>query len=144
MCVSAKLLTAVSPDTTALGLSTVDKNDMKDAETVRNRLKVYAYISPHYNVLYVWRQVLDTNVLSIIAMCRSIVPGMKQRGEGHVINIGACERDANSYTDRDIPLLPSLLVSFPPIACAASPRQIYYALLPLPRLMYTCLSSLPV
>jgi len=50
----------------ALGVASVDENDMKDAETV-----------------------LNTNVLSIIAMCRAFVPGMKTRGSGHIINIGS-------------------------------------------------------
>lgn len=50
----------------ALGVASVDENDMKDAETV-----------------------LNTNVLSIIALCRALVPGMKQRGSGHIINIGS-------------------------------------------------------
>ncbi len=50
----------------ALGVSGVDTNSVLDAKTV-----------------------LDTNVLGVIAMCRAFVPGMKERGSGHIINMGS-------------------------------------------------------
>eukprot|EP00428_Durinskia_dybowskii_P068959 CAMPEP_0170395320 /NCGR_PEP_ID=MMETSP0117_2-20130122/21715_1 /TAXON_ID=400756 /ORGANISM="Durinskia baltica, Strain CSIRO CS-38" /LENGTH=303 /DNA_ID=CAMNT_0010651621 /DNA_START=22 /DNA_END=933 /DNA_ORIENTATION=+ len=50
----------------ALGVTPADENDMEAAQTV-----------------------MDTNVLGTIAMCRAFLPGMKQRGSGHIINMGS-------------------------------------------------------
>jgi 3-hydroxy acid dehydrogenase / malonic semialdehyde reductase len=50
----------------ALGVSSVDQNDVQAATTV-----------------------LETNVLGTIAFCSAFLPGMIQRNEGHVINIGS-------------------------------------------------------
>ncbi len=50
----------------ALGVSAVDTNSISDAKTV-----------------------MDTNVIGVIAMCRAFVPGMKERGAGHIINMGS-------------------------------------------------------
>ena len=32
---------------------------------------------------------IQTNVMSILYLCRAIVPGMKKRSRGHIINIGS-------------------------------------------------------
>lgn len=56
----------------ALGVSSVDKNDLSQAKTV-----------------------MDTNVLGTIAMCSAFLPGMLERSEGHVINVGSV---AGHYT----------------------------------------------
>lgn len=50
----------------ARGVTTVDQNDLKDA-----------------------MEVMETNVLGTIAFCRAFVPGMKERGSGHVVNMGS-------------------------------------------------------
>ena len=50
----------------ALGVSYIDNNNVNDARTV-----------------------LDTNVLGVIALCSAFVPGMKKRGDGHIINMGS-------------------------------------------------------
>jgi NADP-dependent 3-hydroxy acid dehydrogenase YdfG len=50
----------------ALGLASVDTNSLIDAQ-----------------------KMMDTNVLSIIAMCTAFAPGMKERGDGHIINMGS-------------------------------------------------------
>lgn len=50
----------------ALGVTAVDANSIEDAKTV-----------------------MDTNVVGVIAMCRAFVPGMKERGAGHIINMGS-------------------------------------------------------
>lgn len=50
----------------ALGVATADTNSMEDMETV-----------------------MRTNVHGLIAMCRAFLPGMKERGAGHIINMGS-------------------------------------------------------
>jgi 3-hydroxy acid dehydrogenase / malonic semialdehyde reductase len=36
-----------------------------------------------------WEDMIDTNVKGLLYMTRAIVPGMVERGQGHVINIGS-------------------------------------------------------
>lgn len=50
----------------AIGLTSVEQNDVCAAKTV-----------------------LDTNVLGTIALCSAFLPGMKERGTGHLINMGS-------------------------------------------------------
>lgn len=38
--------------------------------------------------------VIDTNIKSLLAMTRLVVPGMIERGKGHIINIGSIAGDA--------------------------------------------------
>lgn len=41
-----------------------------------------------------WDIVIDTNVKALLAMTRLVVPGMIERGQGHIINIGSIAGDA--------------------------------------------------
>jgi len=41
-----------------------------------------------------WDIVIDTNIKGILAMTRLVVPGMIQRGKGHIINIGSIAGEA--------------------------------------------------
>ncbi len=41
-----------------------------------------------------WDVVLDTNVRALLTMTRMVVPGMVERGHGHIINIGSIAGDA--------------------------------------------------
>jgi 3-hydroxy acid dehydrogenase/malonic semialdehyde reductase len=36
-----------------------------------------------------WEEMIDTNVKGLLYMTRAIVPGMVERGEGHVVNLGS-------------------------------------------------------
>jgi FlaA1/EpsC-like NDP-sugar epimerase len=73
----AKLPTSLPPDFQeidilvnnaglAKGVNSVEENNMNDA-----------------------KEVLETNVLGTIAMCSAFLPGMKERGRGHVVNMGS-------------------------------------------------------
>ena len=40
-----------------------------------------------------WDTVIDTNVRALLAMTRLVVPGMVERGRGHIVNIGSIAGD---------------------------------------------------
>ncbi len=48
----------------------------------------------HEGSLDEWDIVIDTNIKSLLAMTRMVVPGMVERGRGHIINIGSIAGDA--------------------------------------------------
>ena len=48
----------------------------------------------HEGNLDEWDIVIDTNIKSLLAMTRMVVPGMVERGYGHIINIGSIAGDA--------------------------------------------------
>ncbi len=41
-----------------------------------------------------WEVMIDTNIKALLSMTRLIVPGMVERGRGHIINIGSIAGDA--------------------------------------------------
>ena len=41
-----------------------------------------------------WDMMIDTNIKALLSMTRLVVPGMVQRGSGHIINIGSIAGDA--------------------------------------------------
>jgi len=41
-----------------------------------------------------WETMIDTNIKGLLNMTRLIVPGMVERGQGHVINVGSVAGDA--------------------------------------------------
>jgi NADP-dependent 3-hydroxy acid dehydrogenase YdfG len=41
-----------------------------------------------------WDRMIDTNIKSLLSMTRLVVPGMVERGCGHIINIGSIAGDA--------------------------------------------------
>lgn len=36
-----------------------------------------------------WEEMIDTNIKGLLYVTRAVVPGMVQRGEGHVVNVGS-------------------------------------------------------
>ena len=43
----------------------------------------------HEGVLSDWEEMIDTNVKGLLYVSRAVLPGMVERGRGHVINIGS-------------------------------------------------------
>ena len=48
----------------------------------------------HEGNLEEWDIVIDTNIKALLSMTRLVVPGMVERGRGHIINIGSIAGDA--------------------------------------------------
>lgn len=48
----------------------------------------------HEGNLEEWDIVIDTNIRALLSMTRLVVPGMVERGRGHIINIGSIAGDA--------------------------------------------------
>ena len=48
----------------------------------------------HEGCLEEWDVVIDTNIKALLSMTRMVVPGMVERGRGHIINIGSIAGDA--------------------------------------------------
>ena len=48
----------------------------------------------HEGNLDEWDVVIDTNIKALLSMTRLVVPGMVERGQGHIINIGSIAGDA--------------------------------------------------
>lgn len=48
----------------------------------------------HEGSLDEWDVVIDTNIKALLSMTRTVVPGMVERGRGHIINIGSIAGDA--------------------------------------------------
>ena len=51
----------------------------------------------HEGSLDEWDVMIDTNIKALLSMTRLVVPGMVERGRGHIINIGSIAGDA-AYT----------------------------------------------
>ncbi len=61
---------------------------------VNNAGLVIGMDKEHEGCLDEWDIVIDTNIKSLLAMTRMVVPGMVERGRGHIINIGSIAGDA--------------------------------------------------
>ena len=74
--------------------------DVRDRAAARAALdslpeewKVIGVDKEHEGNLDEWDVVIDTNVKALLAMTRLVVPGMVERGRGHVINMGSIAGD---------------------------------------------------
>lgn len=61
---------------------------------VNNAGLVIGMDKEHEGCLDEWDIVIDTNIKALLAMTRMVVPGMVERGRGHIINIGSVAGDA--------------------------------------------------
>lgn len=61
---------------------------------VNNAGLVIGMDKEHEGSLDEWDIVIDTNIKGLLAMTRMILPGMVERGCGHIINIGSIAGDA--------------------------------------------------
>lgn len=61
---------------------------------VNNAGLVIGVDKEHEGSLDEWDIVIDTNIKSLLAMTRLVVPGMVERGRGHIINMGSIAGDA--------------------------------------------------
>lgn len=61
---------------------------------VNNAGLVIGMDKEHEGCLDEWDIVIDTNIKALLAMTRLVVPGMVERGRGHIINIGSVAGDA--------------------------------------------------
>ena len=61
---------------------------------INNAGLVFGMDKEHEGSLDEWDIVIDTNIKGLLAMTRMVVPGMVERGCGHIINIGSRAGDA--------------------------------------------------
>jgi len=64
--------------------------DFKDVDVLVNNAGLALGLEPSWATdLDDWETMVDTNVKGVLYMTRAILPGMVERGRGHVINIGS-------------------------------------------------------
>jgi NAD(P)-dependent dehydrogenase (short-subunit alcohol dehydrogenase family) len=94
---------AAYPDGVGLTVNVADEGDVERmaAETVErcggidvlvNNAGLYASLAMRpFDQIPVdeWRQVMDVNVLSMFLTCRAVVPRMRERGGGRIVNISS-------------------------------------------------------
>ena len=68
--------------------------EWKDIDVLVNNAGLVIGVDKEYEGnLDEWDTVIDTDVKALLAMTRLVVPGMVERGRGHVINIGSIAGD---------------------------------------------------
>lgn len=69
--------------------------DWRDIDILVNNAGLAIGVDKEYEGnMQEWDVVIDTNVKALLYMTRLIVPGMVERGRGHVINVGSIAGDA--------------------------------------------------
>ena len=69
--------------------------EWKDIDVLINNAGLARGLEPEYEGSFDdWDQMIDTNIKGLLNMTRMIVPGMVERNQGHIINIGSVAGDA--------------------------------------------------
>ncbi len=69
--------------------------EWKDIDILINNAGLAIGVDKEYEgSLEEWDVVIDTNIKALLSMTRIVVPGMVERGRGHIINIGSIAGDA--------------------------------------------------
>lgn len=64
--------------------------EWKDVDILINNAGLSLGLEPFYNgEMDDWDQMIDTNIKGLLYVSRSVIPRMKERGTGHIINIGS-------------------------------------------------------
>lgn len=64
--------------------------DFRAIDILVNNAGLAAGLAPaHQAVLDDWERMVDTNVKGLMYLTRAVLPGMVERGRGHIINIGS-------------------------------------------------------
>lgn len=64
--------------------------DFKEIDVLVNNAGLAAGVTPiDKGVLSDWEQMIDTNIKGLLYLSREIIPILKARGKGHIINIGS-------------------------------------------------------
>lgn len=99
-------LTATGADVLTLPFDVRDREAMRRAidslegkwknidVLINNAGLVIGVDKEHEGSLDEWDIVIDTNIKALLAMTRTVTPGMVERGRGHIINIGSIAGDA--------------------------------------------------
>ena len=70
-------------------------DEWKDIDVLINNAGLARGLEPEYEGSFDdWDQMIDTNIKGLLTMTRLIVPGMVERNQGHIINIGSVAGDA--------------------------------------------------
>ena len=65
-------------------------DDWKDIDILVNNAGLARGLAPLYQgEIQDWEEMIDTNIKGLLYVTRSVLPGMVERGRGHVINIGS-------------------------------------------------------
>jgi len=65
-------------------------NDFRKIDVLLNNAGLAAGVNPiDKGMLSDWEQMIDTNIKGLLYLSKEIIPLLKARGEGHIINIGS-------------------------------------------------------
>ncbi|MDE6299142.1 MAG: SDR family NAD(P)-dependent oxidoreductase [Muribaculaceae bacterium] len=69
--------------------------DWRNIDVLVNNAGLALGLEPEYEGDYDdWDTMIDTNIKGLLTVTREVVPGMVERGKGHIINIGSVAGDA--------------------------------------------------
>lgn len=73
-------------------------NELKEVDVLINNAGLVIGLDREFEgCLEEWDVVIDTNIKSLLAVTRLVVPAMKAQGRGHIVNIGSVAGDAAYY-----------------------------------------------